>query len=156
MARGYNKVNLLGTAGKDPEIRATPSGTSVATVSLAVNERVKQGDQWTDHTEWVNLVSFGRTAETFRDYVKKGTGLFIEGKLQTRSWDKDGQKQYRTEVVVNEVILLGSKPESDAPAKTEGRQTRTSQTRTTRTAAPKKEEVDPFAETLLDDTDIPF
>jgi single-strand DNA-binding protein len=110
MAKGVNKVFLLGNVGKDPEIRTTPGGMTVATFSLATAERAKdpQGN-WTDKTEWHNLVAFQRTAEIVRDYVKKGTQVFIEGKIQTRSWDdkESGQKKYRTEILVNELSLLG-------------------------------------------------
>src|SRR5215831_8336029 len=113
MAKGVNKVILLGNVGKDPEIRSTPSGTTVASFSLATADRQKdQTGNWVDKTEWHNLVAFGRTAEIVRDYVKKGTQLFIEGKIQTRSWDdKDsGQKKYRTEILVNDMSLLGGGP----------------------------------------------
>ncbi|HVG26150.1 MAG TPA: single-stranded DNA-binding protein, partial [Acidobacteriaceae bacterium] len=109
MARGVNKVILLGNVGKDPEIRTTAGGMNVASFSLATAERAKdQQGNWTDKTEWHNLVAFGRTAEIVRDYVKKGTQLYIEGKIQTRSWDdkESGQKKYRTEILVNEMNLL--------------------------------------------------
>ena len=113
MAKGVNKVLLLGNVGKDPEIRATASGMTVATFSLATADRAKDPTgNWVDKTEWHNLVAFQRTAEIVRDYVKKGTQLFIEGKIQTRSWDdkESGQKKYRTEILVNEMSLLGGKP----------------------------------------------
>src|SRR5579875_290287 len=112
MARGVNKVILLGNVGKDPEIRTTAGGMTVASFSLATAERAKdQSGNWTDKTEWHNLVCFGRTAEIVRDYVKKGTQLFIEGKIQTRSWDdkESGQKRYRTEIIVNDLSLLGGR-----------------------------------------------
>src|ERR1051326_8761513 len=116
--RGVNKVLLLGSVGKDPEIRSTPSGTSVATFSLATSDRVKKNDEWVDDTTWHNMLAFSRTAEIVRDYVKKGTPIYVEGKIQTRSWDdkESGEKKYRTEILVNELILLGNKPESDVPS----------------------------------------
>jgi single-strand DNA-binding protein len=110
MAKGVNKVFLLGNVGKDPEIRTTPGGMTVASFSLATAERAKGADgQWTDKTEWHNLVCFQRTAEIVRDYVKKGTQIFVEGKIQTRSWDDktSGEKKYRTEILINELSLLG-------------------------------------------------
>jgi single-strand DNA-binding protein len=110
MAKGVNKAIILGNVGKDPEIRSTAGGAIVASFTLATTDRQKdQQGTWQDKTEWHNLVAFGRTAEIVRDYVKKGTQLFIEGKIQTRSWDdKDsGQKKYRTEILVNEMSLLG-------------------------------------------------
>ena len=112
MAKGTNKALLLGNVGKDPEIRSTNSGTIVATFSLATADRQKDGSgNWTDRTEWHNLVAFNRTAEIIRDYVKKGTQLFIEGKIQTRSWDDkaSGEKKYRTEILIDELTLLGSR-----------------------------------------------
>jgi len=100
MAKSVNKVFLLGNVGKDPEIRSTPSGTMVANFTVATSDRTQdpQGN-WQDRTEWHNLVAFKRTAEIVKDYVKKGSKLFIEGKIQTRSWeDKDTKaKRYRTQ-----------------------------------------------------------
>lgn len=110
MAKGVNKVILLGNVGKDPEMRATQGGTVVANLTLATADRQKdQSGNWVDKTEWHNLIAFGRTAEIIRDYVKKGKQLYIEGKIQTRSWDdkERGQKKYRTEIVVNDLALLG-------------------------------------------------
>ena len=115
MAKGVNKVLLLGNVGKDPEMRATGGGTAVATFSLATAERTKdQQGNWTDKTEWHNLVAYGRTAEIVRDYVKKGKELFIEGRIQTRSWDdkESGQKKFRTEIIISEMTLLGGRGES--------------------------------------------
>jgi single-strand DNA-binding protein len=112
MARSVNKVTLLGNVGKDPEIRSTPGGTMVANLTLATSDRQKDAQgNWQDRTEWHNLVAFTRTAEIVRDYVKKGSKLYIEGKIQTRSWDdkESGQKRYRTEVIVNELVLLSGR-----------------------------------------------
>lgn len=111
--RGVNKVTLLGNVGRDPEVRTSQAGTAVAKFSLATADRRKDArGEWMDATEWHNLVAFGRTAEIIRDYVRKGSQLYLEGKLQTQSWeDKDtGAKRYRTEIVVQELTLLGGKP----------------------------------------------
>ncbi len=112
MARGVNKVILVGNVGKDPEFRTTPSGTAVAKLALATTDRAKdpQGN-WTDKTEWHNLIMFQRTAEIARDYVKKGSQIYVEGKIQTSSWDdkESGQKKYRTEILVNDMQLLGGR-----------------------------------------------
>lgn len=107
MAKSVNKVFLLGHAGKDPEIRSTTGGTLVANLSLATSERYKDREE---RTEWHNLVAFSRGAEILRDYVKKGSRLYVEGKVQTRSWDdkNSGEKKYRTEVVVLDITLLTS------------------------------------------------
>src|ERR1017187_7642520 len=111
MAKGGNKVFLLGNVGKDPEIKATVRGMTIATFGWATADRQKDAQgNWTDHTEWHNMVAFQRTAEIVRDYVKKGTQLFIEGKIQTRSWEdkESGQKKYKTEILINELSLLGT------------------------------------------------
>ncbi len=110
MAKGVNKVILLGNVGKDPEIRATQGGMTIASFSLATADRQKdQSGQYVDKTEWHNIVAFQRTAEVVRDYVKKGTQIMIEGKIQTRSWDdkESGQKKSRTEILINDLTLLG-------------------------------------------------
>jgi single-strand DNA-binding protein len=112
MAKGTNKAILLGNVGKDPEIRSTVGGTIVAIFTLATADRQKNGQgNWIDKTEWHNLVAFNRRAEVVRDYVKKGTQLFIEGRMQTRSWDdkESGQKRYRTEILIDELTLLGGR-----------------------------------------------
>jgi single-strand DNA-binding protein len=98
MPKSVNRTFLLGNVGKDPQINSTPGGIA-ANLSLATTEREKdQQGNWRDRTEWHNLVAYGRTAEIVRDYVSKGSQLFIQGKIQTRSWDdkQSGQKRYRT------------------------------------------------------------
>ena len=113
MAKGVNKVFLLGNVGKDPEIRSTAGGMTVASFSLATAERAKDAQgNWADKTEWHNIVCFQRTAEVVRDYVKKGSQLLVEGKIQTRSWDDktSGEKKYKTEILCNELTLLGGRP----------------------------------------------
>ncbi|WP_353067143.1 single-stranded DNA-binding protein [Tunturibacter psychrotolerans] len=113
MAKGVNKVFLLGNVGKDPEIRSTTGGMTVASFSLATADRQKDAQgNWADKTEWHNIVCFQRTAEVVRDYVKKGSQILVEGKIQTRSWDDktSGEKKYKTEILVNELTLLGGKP----------------------------------------------
>ena len=121
--KGVNKVLLLGNVGKDPEIRSTAGGTTVASFSLATADRQKDGQgNWQDHTEWHNLVAFGRTAEVIRDYVKKGSQLYVEGKLQTRSWEdkESGQKKYKTEILVADLTFLGSPAGAKSPAGANG------------------------------------
>jgi len=114
MAKSVNKVILLGNVGKDPEIRSTPGGTMVASFTLATSDRQKDAQgNWQDRTEWHNLKAFNRTAEIIRDYVKKGSKLYIEGKITTNSWDdkETGQKRYRTEILVNDLSLLSGRDE---------------------------------------------
>jgi single-strand DNA-binding protein len=112
MAKSVNKVILLGNVGKDPEVRSTGGGTMVANFSLATSDRFQdQQGNWQERTEWHNLVAFKRTAEIVRDFVKKGSKLYIEGKIQTRSWDdkETGAKKYRTEIIVNDLSLLSGR-----------------------------------------------
>ena len=117
MAKSVNKVILVGNLGKDPEIKVTPSGTTVANFSLATNERSKdKNGQWQDRTEWHNLVAWQRTAEIIGEYVKKGSKVYVEGSLRTRSWDdkNTGEKKYRTEIWVNDLVLLSGRGEGEA------------------------------------------
>jgi single-strand DNA-binding protein len=115
MAKSVNKVILLGTLGKDPELKYTPQGTAVAKFSMATNSsyKDKQSGEWKEQTEWHNIVAWQRTAEIAAEYLKKGRQVYIEGRLQTRSWDdkESGQKKYMTEVIVNELVLVGGRPE---------------------------------------------
>jgi single-strand DNA-binding protein len=112
MAKSVNKVILLGNVGKDPEIRSTGGGTMVANFTLATSDRFQDAQgNWQDRTEWHNLVAFKRLAEIVRDYVKKGSKLYIEGKIQTRSWDdkETGVKKYRTEIIALDISLLSGR-----------------------------------------------
>jgi single-strand DNA-binding protein len=105
-----NKVILIGNLGKDPEVKYTPSGMAVARFSIATNERVKDKEgNWTDRTEWHNIVLFDRKAEVAGEYLKKGRTVYIEGSIRTNSWDdkETGQKKYRTEIIGNQMVLLG-------------------------------------------------
>src|ERR1051326_6875189 len=111
MPKSVNKVILVGNLGKDPEIKYTPSGVPVAKFSLATNERFKdKNGEWQDRTEWHNIVAWQRLAEIVGEYVKKGSKVYIEGKLQTSSWEdkQSGEKKYRTEVIAQDLVLLGS------------------------------------------------
>ena len=112
MARSVNKVILVGNVGQDPEVKYTPSGVPVARVSLATNERFKDNnDQWQDRTEWHSVVAWQRLAEIVGEYVRKGTKLYVEGKLQTANWEdrQSGERKYRTEAVARDLVLLGSR-----------------------------------------------
>jgi single-strand DNA-binding protein len=116
MARSVNKAILVGNVGKDPEVKFLPSGTAVANFTLATSERFKdKSGENQERTEWHNLVAFQRLAEIVRDYVKKGSKLYIEGRIQTRSWDdKDNQKHYKTEIVVSDLVLLSGRGEGES------------------------------------------
>ncbi len=123
MAKSVNKVILVGNLGKDPEIKYTPSGTAVAKFSLATNEGYKdKAGQWQERTEWHNIVAWQRLAEIVGEYVKKGSKVYIEGRLQTSSWDdkETGQKKYKTEIVANDLVLLSGRGEGDAEGGSRG------------------------------------
>jgi len=125
MARGVNKVILIGNLGRDPEVRYSPNGGAIANITLATSESWKDkntGEQ-VDKTEWHRVVFFRRLAEIAGEYLKKGSKVYLEGKLQTRKWqDKEGNDRYTTEVVANEMQMLDSRGGStsynqdDAPA----------------------------------------
>ena len=117
--KSVNKVILLGNLGKDPEVKFTPQGTAVAKLALATNERYKDKEgQWQDRTEWHNVVLWQRLAEIAGEYLKKGSKVYIEGRLQTRSWEdkQTNQKKYMTEVVASDLVLLGGRGEGAGDA----------------------------------------
>jgi single-strand DNA-binding protein len=151
MAKSVNKVILLGNVGKDPEVKFLPSGLPVANLTLATSERSKdKSGEWQDRTEWHNLTAYQRTAEIIRDYVKKGSKIYVEGRIQTRSWDDQasGQKRYRTEIIVSDLVLLSGRGEGDTGG---GPRSNTSSF-DQRTPAHHEE----FAGTEITDDDIPF
>ncbi|MBP20640.1 MAG: single-stranded DNA-binding protein [Pseudomonadales bacterium] len=115
MARGINKVILIGNLGQDPETRYLPDGNAVTNVSVATSKSWKDRDsgQTNERTEWHKVVFFRRLAEIAGEYLHKGSKVYIEGELRTRQWEKDGQKHYTTEVVANEMQMLDSRGDSD-------------------------------------------
>jgi single-strand DNA-binding protein len=145
--KGVNKVILVATCGKDPEMKSMPNGNAVANFSVATSESWKdaQGNKQ-ESTEWHRCVAFGKLAEIIGQYVRKGSKVYLEGKLKTRQWEQDGQKRYATEVLVNEMQMLDSKPagQSEAPV----RQDVSTQLRQ---ASNTKPAFDDF-----DDTNLPF
>ena len=112
MARGVNKVILVGNLGKDPEIKYTASGAAIANLTLATSEswNDKQSGEKVEKTEWHRVVAFQRLAEIMGEYLRKGSQVYIEGKLQTRKWqDQNGQDRWTTEIVANEMQMLGAR-----------------------------------------------
>jgi single-strand DNA-binding protein len=112
MARGVNKVILVGNLGKDPEVRYMPNGNAVANITLATTEswKDKQSGEQQEKTEWHRIVMFRRLGEIAGEYLKKGSQVYIEGKLQTRKWqDNSGNDRYTTEIVANEMQMLGGR-----------------------------------------------
>lgn len=160
MARGINKVILVGNLGADPETRYTPSGSAVTNIRLATTESWKdrQTGEQNERTEWHRIVFFNRLAEVAGEYLKKGSQVYIEGKMQTRKWqDQNGQDRYTTEVVANEMQMLGSRaaggtasfPDTDEPASA-------APTATPQKQAPAAPQAAPAAVEDDFDDDIPF
>jgi single-strand DNA-binding protein len=142
MAQGLNRVALIGYASKTAETRSTNGGVLIANFQLATTEKYKDhSGNVVEKTEWHNIAAFSRTAEIVRDYVKKGSLLYLEGKLETSSWDdkESGQKRYKTEILVNELSFLG----------TPGGGSKSSNTPSTPDAAD-------YADQGITDDDIPF
>jgi single-strand DNA-binding protein len=105
--RSVNRVTLLGNLGKDAETKFTPSGVACTKFSIATSRRWKQGEEWKEATDWHNVVLWRN--DKIGNYLTKGKQVYVEGRLETRSWDQDGQKRYITEIVADEVILLGGR-----------------------------------------------
>ena len=153
MSKGtVNKAIIVGRVGKDPEVRYTPGGTSVANISVATNYRAKDADgNWTDNTEWHNVVVFGQLADFAGNYVKRGRLIYVEGRLQTRNWeDQNSVKHYRTEIIANTLQLLGSRPDNG----TESVPEEATPSAATQASPDKVEE--PPADTPTDEDDLPF
>ncbi|MCK4223828.1 MAG: single-stranded DNA-binding protein [candidate division Zixibacteria bacterium] len=130
--RGVNKVILIGNLGKDPELRYLPSGQSVTKFPLATGSKWKDKDgQWQDRTDWHNIVAFGRTAEVCNEYLKKGSQVYVEGRIQTRSYDdRDGNKKWITEIIAQSMQMLGRKGEPEAEVAEETGQPMAEETKT--------------------------
>ena len=155
MSKGtVNKVILIGRLGRDPEMRYTSSGTAVVNFSVATNHVVKdQSGNNNEQTEWHNIVAFGRTAEVAGEYLTKGRQVFIEGRLQTRSWDdQNGQKKYKTEVVCTNLQLLGGRGDSEGSAGTAMESAPPDEESIDQSKAGKEKEVAPTEE----EDDLPF
>ncbi|MCR4407023.1 MAG: single-stranded DNA-binding protein [Anaerolineae bacterium] len=121
MARGLNKVMVIGYLGRDPEMRYTPSGRPVTSFSVATSRSWIAADgERREETEWFNVVAWGNLAEICKQHLYKGQQVYVEGRLQTRGWeDADGKKHYRTELVANEMIILGNRKGVEVPAESE-------------------------------------
>lgn len=113
MANDLNQCNFIGRLGQDPECRYTPDGNAVANIRIAVGWKSRNAEG----TEWVRVVFFGRIAEIAAEYLKKGSKIFITGRMRTREWEKDGEKRYTTEIVASEMQMLDGKPEGQGGSK---------------------------------------
>jgi len=150
MPKCVNKVILIGNVGKDPEVKYTPSGVPVAKFSLATNERFKdKSGEFQERTEWHDVIAWQRLAEIVGEYVSKGSKVYVEGKLQTSSWEdkQSGERKYRTEIVARDLVLLG---DGNTANQAEKERPDASPMKTTRQPAAD------FAESEITDEDIPF
>ncbi|HHB92285.1 MAG TPA: single-stranded DNA-binding protein [Thioploca sp.] len=118
MSRGINKVILVGRLGNEPDIRSTASGMTIVTISLATNfsTKDKQTGEWKEETEWHRVVLFDKLADVAKQYLNKGSQVYIEGRLRTNKWqDKNGQDRYTTEIIAREMQMLGSRDDNAPP-----------------------------------------
>ncbi len=160
MARGINKVILVGNLGKDPEVRYTANGGAVANITIATSEgwKDKQTGQQQERTEWHRVVLFNRLGEIAGEYLKKGSQVYIEGKIQTRKWqDQSGQDRYTTEIVANELQMLGSRGGSGGGDFSQDSSTDYAPPQKQPSSAPAPQQSAPAADNFADfDDDIPF
>jgi len=132
----FNKVILLGNLTRDPEVRYTPNGTAVASFAIAVNRRYKQGEETKDEVSYLDIVVFGKTAENCGQYLNKGDGILVDGRLQQRRWETEGQKRSKVEVVAQSVTFMPKRSGS--------------------TGSNKDAQAEPMPEPPVDEGDIPF
>lgn len=158
MPKSVNRVVLLGNVGKSPEAKKLPSGDTVASFSLATSERFKdKSGQWQDKPEWHAITVFGKLADVVNQYVRKGSKLYVEGRIQTRSWDKDGETRYRTEIVARDIVLLSGKDQEDRATFADiGRSASQRPTDTTHFPPSVKQAQADRANPEITDDDIPF
>ena len=148
MARSFNQVTLMGNLTRDPELRTTPNGQSVCSFSLALNRSYKGSDgNWQEATDYVDVVAWGPLGERVNQYVAKGRPVLVSGRLQSRSWEQDGQKRSKVEVVASDVTFLGGREgggSNEAPASSDA------------PAAKKDVVIDDISDEPIDLSEIPF
>ena len=160
MARSFNQVTLMGNLTRDPELRTTPNGQNVCNFSLALNRSYKGGDgEWKEMTDFVDIIAWGPLGERVAQYLTKGRPALVSGRLQSRSWEQDGQKRSKVEVVANDVTFLGS-PGGGGPAPSGGDEPVATPAATKK--SPKKDEkqedvvIEDIGDEPINLDDIPF
>jgi single-strand DNA-binding protein len=158
MARSFNQVTLMGNLTRDPELRTTPNGASVCSFSLALNRSYKNSEgNWTEATDYIDIVAWGPLGERVAQYLTKGRPALVSGRLQSRSWEQDGNKRSKVEVVANDVTFLGG---PGGPSTSSGQADDTSQAAPAPTKPSKKDNEDVVIEDIGDEPinldDIPF
>jgi single-strand DNA-binding protein len=161
MARSFNQVILMGNLTRDPELRQTPNGQSVCSFSLALNRSYKGGDgEWQEVTDYVDIVAWGPLGERVAQYVTKGRPVLVNGRLQSRSWEQEGQKRSKVEVNAQDVTFLGGRGEGggDAPVSTGGASSSSSSAPASKPTPKKKDDVviEDIGDEPINLDDIPF
>jgi single-strand DNA-binding protein len=157
MARSLNQVTLMGNLTRDPELRQIPSGQSVCSFSLALNRSYKDSSgEWQEATDFIDIVAWAALGERVAQYLTKGRRCLVQGRLQSRSWEQDGQKRNKVEVLANDVTFLDGNPNGDSPAKT----SKPSEKSDSKDSPDKKDQEDVVIEDISDEPinldDIPF
>ena len=155
MARSVNKVTLIGNLGNDPEMKALPSGNQVANFSIATTDswRDRNSGEMQERTEWHRVVCFERLAEICGQYLRKGSRIYIEGSLRTRSWEQDGQKRYTTEIIGREMMMLDGRGDADMTSRAPVQSRPQSESEPQQAVAPPVSQ--PMPDPNIDD-EIPF
>ena len=161
MARSVNQVFLMGNLTRDPELRQTPSGQNVCSFSLALNRSYRdQSGEWQEATDYVDIVAWGPLAERVAQYLSKGRRVLVQGRLQSRSWEQDGQKRNKVEVLANDVTFLDSRPGSDIAVETENVEAEVKKPaetpKPTKAAAKKDVVIEDISDEPINLDDIPF
>jgi single-strand DNA-binding protein len=159
MARSFNQVVLMGNLTRDPELRATPNGQQVCSFSLALNRSYKGSDgNWQEATDYIDVVAWGPLGERVAQYLSKGRPCLVNGRLQSRSWEQDGQKRSKVEVVAQDVTFLGGAGEGGGGGNGGGYQAKSSDSGSSKPAAKKKDDVviEDIGDEPINLDDIPF
>lgn len=157
MARSVNQAILMGNLTRDPELRQTPSGQNVTSFSLALNRSYKgQNGEWQEATDYVDIVAWGPLAERISQYVNKGSRILVQGRLQSRSWDQDGQKRSKVEVIANDVTFLDGRGTADNGGSSSAPSTSQSAPSAPQPAKKKDEVIEDIGDEPINLDDIPF
>ena len=126
MAKGMTRLSIIGNLGHDPEVRYSQSGTAISHLRVGVTERRREGDNWTDHTQWITVVCFGKTAERAGEYLKKGRQIYAEGRFQSSTWeDREGKTRFSPELVASQLVFLGSTKDAGSETSMQGEHSQT-------------------------------
>jgi single-strand DNA-binding protein len=156
MARSFNQVILMGNLTRDPELRTTPNGQNVCSFSLALNRSYKGADgNWQEATDYVDIVAWAGLGERVAQYVTKGRPVLVNGRLQSRSWEQDGNKRSKVEVVANDVTFLGSRGDNNGPA-SQPDQPQDDDKKAKKPAAKKDVVIEDISDEPIDLSEIPF